>query len=136
MVKYHEWQYTMSVCPSVHLSGNLWEFYDFIFVLISSVGVQRRDTFIPTLGSEGPQWGPDKLICPYLSLFLYLSVRSSAAMFGDNFPGLKLRAAHAAAGHGFKCPVWQHNMSVRLSVCPPLHTSIRLSVCLSVQGRH
>ena len=44
-------------------------FVIFIFLLISSVGVQHRDEFIPTLRSEGPQWGPVNLIC----LCLYLS---------------------------------------------------------------
>ena len=62
----------MSVYTSVHpvVSG---PFEILVFVLISSVGVQRSDVFIPTLGSEGPQWGPVELICMclYLSVSLY-----------------------------------------------------------------
>ena len=44
-VKSTEWQYNMSVCPSVYpvVRG---PFATFVFVLISSVGVQRRDAFI------------------------------------------------------------------------------------------
>ena len=44
-VKSTEWQYNMSVCPSVYpvVRG---PFVTFVFVLISSVGVQRRDAFI------------------------------------------------------------------------------------------
>ena len=56
-----EWQYNMSVHPSVHLVVR-GPFAIFVFVLISSVGVQRRDAFIPTLGSKGTQWGPVKLM--------------------------------------------------------------------------
>ena len=29
---------------------------------------------IPTLGSEGPQWGPVKLICPSVSLSVRMSL--------------------------------------------------------------
>ena len=42
------------------------------FVLTPSVGVQRRAAFIPTLGSEGPQWHPVKLVCISVSLSLLL----------------------------------------------------------------
>ena len=52
-------------------------------ITITSVGFQRCNAFIPTLGSEGPQWGPVKLMC--LSLRLY--VWSSALLFGDNLRG-------------------------------------------------
>ena len=67
-------------------------FVVFVFVLTSSVGVQRRDEFIPTLGSGGPQWGPVKVIClyvfPYVSPSLHLSVWSSVSLFGDHSRGL------------------------------------------------
>ena len=35
---------------------------------ITSVGVQRTNAYIPTLGSEGPQWGKIKPMCPYIYL--------------------------------------------------------------------
>ena len=40
----------------------------FVFVLISSVGVQRCDAFIPILGYKGPQWGTIELMCMCLCL--------------------------------------------------------------------
>ena len=50
------------ICPSVRpvVRG---PFVVFVFVLISSVGVQRRNSFIPTLGSGGHQWGPVEIVC-------------------------------------------------------------------------
>ena len=58
------------VCP--------WAFFDFVFVLIYSVGVQWHNAFIiPTMRSKGPQWGPVEPIylslCPYLCLSISLS---------------------------------------------------------------
>ena len=58
--KYLEWQYNISVCPVV-----LRHFPIFVFVFISSVGVQLRDAFIP-------QWGLVELI--YLSVHLVVRV--------------------------------------------------------------
>ena len=58
-----------SVCPVVRRN-----FAIFVSVLISSVGVQRSNAFIPTLGSEGPQWGLGKIIYLSVSLSLYLYV--------------------------------------------------------------
>ena len=51
----------------------------FVFVLIFSVEVQSHDSFIPTLGSEGPQWGPvENIFCPVcLSVSLYLCISVS-----------------------------------------------------------
>ena len=46
----------------------------FVFVLKFQCGVQRRDAFIPTLGSRGPQWGLFKFIYLYVSLYLCLVV--------------------------------------------------------------
>ena len=40
-----------------------------ITITITGVRVQRCNTFIPTLGSEGPQWDPVELICLSISLF-------------------------------------------------------------------
>ena len=76
------------ICPSVRLSGRMRQFCNFgIFVLISSVGVQRHDAFTPTLGSKGSMWGPVELICPSVSLsirlYLCLSVQSPMPLFGD-----------------------------------------------------
>ena len=65
-------------------------------------GLTYSSVLIPTLGSAGHQWGPVELLC----LCLCLSVRSSASLFGDHPRGPKLRAAHAAAGHGVKPPEW------------------------------
>ena len=62
-VKSPEWQYNMSVRPSLHPSSRPQEFCDFVFVLISSIGVQCRDAFIPS----GVQ------ISLYVSLYIYLS---------------------------------------------------------------
>ena len=39
-----------------------------VYVLISNVGVQRRNAFISTLGSEGHQWDIVELICLFVSL--------------------------------------------------------------------
>ena len=66
------------ICPSVCPLIIKWKLCSFVFVLVSSVGVQHHNAFIPTLGSEGPQWGPVKLIYQSvlvsISLFLCLSV--------------------------------------------------------------
>ena len=78
------------ICPSVHMSSCPRSFYDFLFVLISSVGVHHCNIFIPTLGSEGPQWVTFKLICPSVCLSVYPSVKPSIGL------------------------------SVSLSVCPPI----------------
>ena len=45
-----------------------------VFVLISSVGVQRHNSFIPTLGSGGPQRGPFELMCLSVCLSVSMSV--------------------------------------------------------------
>ena len=50
------------------------DFAIFVFVLISSLGVQHRDAFIPILGSKGPQWVPGKLVCMSSSLVLSVSL--------------------------------------------------------------
>ena len=34
------------ILPSVHISCRRWDFCGFLFVLISSVGLQRRDAFV------------------------------------------------------------------------------------------
>ena len=54
----------------------------FVFVLFYSVGVQRRDVFMPTLGSDRPYWGPVKFIFPSVYLYLCLSVCISVTMTG------------------------------------------------------
>ena len=64
------------ICPYVHLSIRLVAHGPcaiFLSVLISSVGVQRRDEFIPTPVSKVPHWGPVEIIC--------LSVRISVSLF-------------------------------------------------------
>ena len=82
------------ICPSIHSSIRLSVFPSghpvvrgpfaiFVFMLISCVGVQHWDAFIPTLGSEGPHWDPVDIIW----LSLCLSVRSSASIFGVHFCG-------------------------------------------------
>ena len=75
------------VCTSVQASVCR-PFAVFLFVFISSVGVQSRGVFIPTLGYRVPQWGPVYLICPSVflcvSLYLFLSVWSSASHFGNH----------------------------------------------------
>ena len=120
---------------SVHLSVYLVvrrPFAVLVFVFISNVGVQRRNAFIPTLGSEGPQWGPVEL--------LYLSVRLSVSLYGC--PHQFLAIIHAARNCAQRmrpqatgsnslsgsiiCP------SVRASVCPSVHSSVPPSVRTSV----
>ena len=59
------------VHPPVQSSAGL--FWVFLFVFISSVGVQCRGAFIPILGSEGPRWCPFELICISLCLSVSLS---------------------------------------------------------------
>ena len=49
-------------------------FVIFVFVLIFSVGVQHRDSFVNTMGSKGPQWCPVEHICLSISLSLCLYV--------------------------------------------------------------
>ena len=43
----------------------------------TGVGVQHSDEFIPTMGSEGPHWGPVEImclcLCPYVSMSLCIS---------------------------------------------------------------
>ena len=73
VLKFHEWQYNIFVRLSVSLVVR-GPFTIFIFVFISSVGVQCHDEFIPTLESGGPQWSLVELIC----LYLFISVWSSA----------------------------------------------------------
>ena len=75
-----EWQYNMSVCFSLRLVV-CGPFSFFVFVLIFSKGVQRRNAFIPTLGSEGTQWVPVELICTSLCL----SVCSYVYLFDNHF---------------------------------------------------
>ena len=83
-----EWQYNMSVCPPVCPSVRpviCKPFSIFLFVLFSRVGVQRCDTFIPTLESGGHQWGPIKLIYLYVFLsvcmYVFLSVYMSGHLY-------------------------------------------------------
>ena len=73
-------------CPSVHPSVCPFvrdSFRIFVFAINSSVGVQRRNSFIPILGSKVPQWGPVELLC--LSLCFYF--RYYASLFGDRLYG-------------------------------------------------
>ena len=77
----------MSVRPFVQSSAGIFEI--FVFVLIYSVEVQCRNTFIPTLGSKGLQWVTVDLICPsiclsvciFVSMSLYISVYPSVSMY-------------------------------------------------------
>ena len=59
-----------------------------ITITITSVGVQRHDAFIPTLGSEVPQWGPVNLIFSsvslYVRMYLCISFLSSSSLFGNH----------------------------------------------------
>ena len=81
------------ICPSVCPYVCLRDLYVYSIVLIldmttitftiTSVGFQRCDTFICTLGSQGPQWGPVKFMCLCIFLYVYLYVWSSASLFGD-----------------------------------------------------
>ena len=61
-----------------------WTFAVFLFVLIYSVGVQRRDAFIPTLGSRETQWCPVKLMCPFICAYVSLYIWSSSSLFGEH----------------------------------------------------
>ena len=51
-----------------------------VFVLISGVGVQRHGAFIPTLGSEEPQWVPAKLIFMSVRISIPLSLCPSVSL--------------------------------------------------------
>ena len=70
------------------------------------------DTFVlsPKLESGGPRWGPVKLIC--LSVHLVTRV----TFWQSQKRGPQLKTAHEAAGHGFKSPEWNYNMSVHPSI--------------------
>ena len=75
------------ICLSVQLSTGILRFFLYsiflilemimITITITSVRVHRRDSYIPTLGSEGPQWYPVKL----LRLSIYLSDALSIGLF-------------------------------------------------------
>ena len=81
------------VCPSFHMfvrsSVGLLRF--FVFVLTSNVGIQCRNAFIPTLGSS--QYyiyvclSVHTFLCLSIYLSLFISVRSSASLFGDYLRG-------------------------------------------------
>ena len=79
-----EWQYNIYTRPS----GRSQECFDFCIFINFQCWVQRRYTFIPTLGTEGPQWSLANLICLSLYMYLCISVQSSAVIFGDNLTGL------------------------------------------------
>ena len=53
------------------------------FISISSVGVQRRDVFIPTLGSRGHQCSIVKLV--YTSLCISISLYVHPCLFLENY---------------------------------------------------
>ena len=76
----------------------------FVFLLISSVWVQCRDVFIPTLGSKGTQWGLVELMCQFINyLCMSISMSDCPHLFlAIKAHGLQLCAAHAAVGHGVK----------------------------------
>ena len=84
------------VYPSVHTSGCPWAFCNFFICIHYLGGFQSRNSFIPTLGSEGPQCGPVKLMCPsvYLSISLYISLTGCLHRFLEI-----ICAAHNCAQH-------------------------------------
>ena len=81
------------VCPSFHMSvrSSVGLLRFFVFVLTSSVGIQCRNAFIPTLGSS--QYyiyvclSVHTFLCLSIYLSLFISVRSSASLFGDYLRG-------------------------------------------------
>ena len=72
-----------SVRPSFFVRGPFWFLYLYsiflileiitVAITITSVRVQHRDEFIPTLRSSIPQWGPVKLMCLSVCLSMSLS---------------------------------------------------------------
>ena len=112
-----------SVCPIVHgfLAIFLFLFNGFntreminITNTITSVGLHISDPFIPTLGSGGPQWGLFELICPFLCLYVSLSL--CLAGFPSRFLAI-IFAVHKCA----QCMRMQAPGTNRLSgsiICP------------------
>ena len=93
----------------------------FVFVSISSVGVHCRDEFIPTLGYEGSQKGPFKLI--YLSFLMYLCLFVSLSLcpvvhisFCQSFVWTVITGSACGQILGGKIP-WMEVYYVRLSIC-------------------
>ena len=82
----------MSLCPVIRLPEDLLLFlylYSIVLILemitininITSVGFQRHNAFIPTLGSGGPQWGPVEFMCVSVCLSICLYVCSSVCLY-------------------------------------------------------
>ena len=76
------------ICPSFRPSGLLGDFWDFEFVLILSVGIQRCGTFTFSVGvqchnSFSPHWGPSEPIGVQLSLYVSLNLRTSLYLSGS-----------------------------------------------------
>ena len=69
-----------------------------INITITSLGVQRRDAFIPQSGAKGHQWGP---VCLYvcLSIYLFICLVVRVAFLDTKACGLYLRAVYEVAGH-------------------------------------
>ena len=63
--KYPECQYNISVRPPIRLSMGLCRV---CICIIFQCGGPASQCILPTLGSEGPQYGPVELICLYVSL--------------------------------------------------------------------
>ena len=97
-----------------------------IAITITSVGVQCQGAFIPTLGSEGPQWGPGMLmgmslclsVCPSLFISVSLSRHLHCFLLIINARSVIARSAcsHATGSNLLNCSI------------------IFPSVCLSVQS--
>ena len=62
------------ILPSVRPISCPWAFDIFVFVLISSMGFQPHNAFMPTLGSKVIQWGPVEPIYMSISLSIFLVV--------------------------------------------------------------
>ena len=113
-----------SVRPSVCPSGCPRPFTILMFVLISSVGFHRHDTFIPTLGSKGPQWDLVELTCLSIHISVSLYVRISVSVSGCPCQLLVIiRAARNCAQGMWPQAMGLNPLSVS-KICPSAHSSI------------
>ena len=110
------------ICPSVRTPVHpvvRGPFSVIVFVFISCVGFQRRDSFIPTVGSSGPQWGPVDII--------RMCVCFSVSLFG--FPRHLLGIIYVASNCAQRMQP-QATVSNPLSgiiIFPSVHPSVRSS---------
>ena len=129
-----EWSNPLSgsiICVSV---GLLWVFYLYsIFLIQEMITITINITSVGSIFLwvyphngvwRSPVWSNWAYVSVFLSLHIsiylclsfYISVWSSALLFGEYSDRPELWAAHATAGHVVKSAKWQYNISIRISV--------------------